>query len=87
MKKIVLAVATVLFASGMAFAGSDHYGSGDNHGFDQSNTGRYSMLSDNAHAVDPTSTKSISPADSAPAMGGNPYSGIPTDLGQGAWGH
>ena len=86
MKTIVLAVATLLFASSMAFAGSDHYGSGDTHGFDQSNTGRYSM-SDNARAVDPTSTKSISPADSAPAMGGNPYSGIPTDLGQGLWGN
>ncbi|MET2825688.1 hypothetical protein [Mesorhizobium shangrilense] len=87
MKKIVLAVATVLFASGMAFAGSDYYGSDHNHGFDQSNTGHHAMVSDSAHGVDPIGTESISTADSAPALGGNPYSGIPTISGQGVWGH
>ena len=84
MKKFVLATAMVLFASGMAFAGSDYYGSDHNHGFDQSNTGHRSMVS---HAVDPVVTKSISTALGAPAMGGNPYSGIPTADGQGVWGH
>lgn len=87
MKKIVLAVATVLFASGMAFAGSDYYGSAHDNGFDQSNTGHHAMMSGNAHAVDPSVTKSISTAASAPSLGENPYSGIPTVSGQGVWGH
>jgi hypothetical protein len=82
MQKIVLTAATFLFASGMAFAGSDHYGSDFNHGsgYDYSNPGHYSMVklsatSDDSYWVDLSGTASISTADSAP-----------TYYGQGIWG-
>lgn len=80
MKKIVLAIATVLFASGMAFAGSDHFGSDD--GFGTANAGHHAMVFDNS--VDMTATKSIGTADSAPAQGEN--ADIPAGYGQGIWG-
>ena len=87
MLKIVLTTATFLFASGMAFAGSDHYGSDYNHGSGYSNTGHYSMVSDNAYSVDLSVTKSIGTADSAPALGGNSSFDIPAPgYGQGIWG-
>lgn len=79
MKKIILATATVLFASGMAFAGSDHFGS--DRGFGTANAGHHPMVSDNS--VDMTVTKSIGTADSA--AGENSDFDIPVS-GQGIWG-
>ncbi|TGQ48084.1 MULTISPECIES: hypothetical protein [unclassified Mesorhizobium] len=90
MQKIVLTVATLLFASGMAFAGSDHYGSTYNHG-SYSNAGHgYSMAkvsatSDASYSVDLNATNSVSTADGAPAVGGTSNFDIPA-AGQGIWG-
>ena len=64
MKKIVLAAATLLLASGVAFAGSDHYGSGDNHASTYSTAGQSSMTS-----VDMTKTSSIGTTKSEPGYG------------------
>ncbi|RWM74288.1 hypothetical protein, partial [Mesorhizobium sp.] len=71
MLKIVLATATFLFASGMAFAGSDHYGSDYSHGSGHPNTGHQSMVSDNGYAVDLSGTASVNTADNAPTPAGN----------------
>ncbi|QIA24662.1 hypothetical protein [Mesorhizobium sp. AA22] len=87
MLKIVLATATFLFASGMALAGSDHYGSDYSHGSGFSNTGHHSMVSDNGYAADPSGTASVSTTDSAPTSAGNSIFDIPgLGYGQGIWG-
>ncbi|PAP94416.1 hypothetical protein [Mesorhizobium wenxiniae] len=87
MLKIVLATATFLIASGMAFAGSDHYGSDYSHGSGYPNTGHHSMVSDNGYAVDLSGTASVNTADSAPTSGGNSIFDIPgPGYGQGIWG-
>lgn len=79
MKKIILATAAVLFASGMAFAGSDRFGADYIPAAGSyPNAGHHSMVSGGANAVDPTATKSIGTADSSdiPAAG----------YGRGIWG-
>ena len=83
MKKIVLTIASLLFASSMAFAGSDHYGS-DNIPAAGGYPNTHSMVS-GAKAVDMNSTKSI-PANSTAAA--NSTYDIPVwGYGQGIWGH
>jgi Protein of unknown function (DUF680) len=82
MKKIILAIATVLFASGMAYAGSDNYGTDYIPAAGSyPNAARHSMAS--GAAVDMSSTKSIGAPDSASA--GN--SDMSAGYGQGIWGH
>ena len=59
MKKIVLSLATLLFASGMAFAGSDHFGSDFIPAAGSYPTaGSHSMVY-GANAVDLSGTKSV----------------------------
>ncbi len=80
MKKIVLTIASLLFASSMAFAGSDHFGS-DTIPAVGDYPATHSMVSG---AVDMSSTKSIA-ADSA---AGNSTTDMPAPgYGQGNWGH
>ncbi|MCF6118064.1 DUF680 domain-containing protein [Mesorhizobium muleiense] len=87
MLKIVLATATLLFASGMAFAGSDHYGSDYSHSSFYPKTGHHSMASDNGYAVDPSGTASVDTTDSAPTSAGNSIFDKPAPgYGQGMWG-
>ena len=79
MKKIILATAAFLFASGMAFAGSDHFGS------DIPAAGSYptthSMASDGAVDLGVTSSITDSVAE------GTATSGMPAPgYGQGIWG-
>ncbi|WP_457150307.1 hypothetical protein [Mesorhizobium sp. P5_C1] len=89
MKKIVLAIATVLLASGTAFAGSDNYGTDYIPGPDAypSSSVYHSMGSDGANALDLGGTKSIGTANSAPAPGGSANSDMSAGYGQGIWGH
>ncbi|UVK37849.1 DUF680 domain-containing protein [Mesorhizobium sp. AR10] len=83
MKKIILTTAAFLFASGMAFAGSDHYGSGFVPGADAyPSTGNHSMSSDSGYTVDLGSTASIGTAESATGGHSIPAPGY----GQGIWG-
>lgn len=84
MKKIVLTIAASLFASGMAFAGSEHFGSDFIPAAGSYPTTAYhSMVSGGAKAVDQSVTKSIT--DSAAA--GNANSDMPAPgYGQGIWG-
>jgi hypothetical protein len=78
MKKIILATAAFLFASGMAFAGSDHFGSDFVPAASAyPNTGSHSMASDGA--VDMSVTDSTTDGD---ATSGMPAPGY----GQGIWG-
>ncbi|MBZ9811214.1 MULTISPECIES: hypothetical protein [unclassified Mesorhizobium] len=87
MRKIVLTTAAFLCASGMAFAGSDHYGSDFNHGSGYPNTGYHSMVSDHGYAVDLIGTASVNTADSAQTLKGNSIFDIPgPGYGQGIWG-
>jgi hypothetical protein len=87
MHKIILATATFLFASGMAFAGSDHYGSDYSYGSGYPKTGHHSMASDNGYAVDLSGTASISTGEGAPTSKGNSIFDIPAPgYGQGIWG-
>jgi len=82
MKKIILATAAFLFASGMAFAGSDHFGS-DFVPAASSYPTTHSMMS--GGAVDHSVTKSIITDSAAEA---NATSGMPgPGYGQGIWGH
>ena len=81
MKKIILATAAFLFASGMAFAGSDHFGS-DFVPAASSYPTTHSMMS--GGAVDHSVTQSITDgAAEADATSGMPAPGY----GQGIWGH
>jgi hypothetical protein len=88
MKKIVLATAAFLFASGMAFAGSDHYGSEYNYDTDHD----YSMVNpsaapDNTYSVDRTGIANMSTVDSAQTVGGNSSFDYPAPgYGRGIWG-
>lgn len=80
MKKVILAAAAFLFASGMAFAGSDHFGSEF-----APTAGNYptthSMTS--SKAIDPSVTRSVAGSKAA----GNATSGMPAPgYGQGIWG-
>ncbi|CAH2403551.1 hypothetical protein [Mesorhizobium escarrei] len=87
MLKIILTTATLLLASGMAFAGSDHYGSDYSHGSFYPKTGHQSMVSDNGYALDLSGTASVGAADSAPTSAGNSTFDIPAPgYGQGMWG-
>lgn len=80
MKKIILATA-FLFVSGMAFAGSDHFGS-DFVPAASSYPTTHSMMS--GGAVDHSATKSITDG----AAEGSATSGMPAPgYGQGIWGH
>lgn len=80
MKKIVLTIASLLFASGMAFAGSDHFNA-DFVPAAGSYSTTHAMVSGGAKAVDPSMTKSTTDS----AMGTN--SGMPAPgYGQGIWG-
>lgn len=82
MKKIVLTVASLLFASGMAFAGSDHFGS-DFIPAASSYPTAHAMMSGGAKAVVPSVTNSITDS----AMGANSNSDMPAQgYGQGIWG-
>ena len=86
MKKIVLTTTAFLFVSGMAFAGSDHYGSDYNYGSGHD----YSMVKPSAasSSVDLSGTASISTGNSAPTVGGNSDFDIPASgYGQGIWGN
>ncbi|UVK38862.1 DUF680 domain-containing protein [Mesorhizobium sp. AR10] len=88
MKKIVLTTAAFLFVSGLAVAGSDHYGSDYNYGSGHD----YPMVkpsaaSDHSYSVDLSGTASISTVNSAPTVGGNSSFDIPAPgYGQGIWG-
>jgi len=75
MKKIILATAAVLFASGMAFAGSDHYGADFVPGSSSYPAGGHHAMSNGAKTVDPTVTNSI-------GTGGNSVQ----ESGRGIWG-
>lgn len=79
MKKIILTTAAFLFASGMAFAGSDHFGS-DFVPAAGSYPTTHSMAS--SKAVDPTVTQSIKAS-----KAGQSNLDMPTEYGQGIWGH
>ena len=80
MKKIILTTAAFLFASGMAFAGSDHFGS-DFVPAASSYPTTHSMMS--VGAVDQGVTKSITDS----AAEANATSGMPAPgYGQGIWG-
>ena len=80
MKKIVLSLATLLVASGMAFAGSDRFGS-DYIPAAGGYPTTHSMVS--GGAVDLSGTKSITDG----AAGGNAHSDMPAPgYGQGIWG-
>ncbi|MCZ8547821.1 hypothetical protein OOJ09_26860 [Mesorhizobium qingshengii] len=83
MKKIVLSLATLLFASGMAFAGSDRFGSDYIPAAgDYPTAGTHSMVY-GASAVDLSGTKSVTDS----AAGGDSHSGMPAPgYGQGIWG-
>ena len=82
MKKIILATAAFLFASGMAFAGSDHFGSDFVPAASSYPTTTHAMMS--GGAVDQGITKSITDS----AAGSNATSGMPASgHGQGIWGH
>jgi hypothetical protein len=85
MKKIVLAMVSLLFASGMAFAGSDHFGSDFIPAASSYPTaGSHAMVSGGANAVDLSGTKSSTDS----AAEGNATSGMPAPgYGQGIWGH
>ena len=83
MRKIVLAIATFLVASGTAFAGSDNFGSDyipAPSGYPTS--AHHSMASNGTTAVDPSGTKSTGTANSA--TGSN--TARPAGYGQGIWG-
>ncbi|MBZ9962705.1 DUF680 domain-containing protein [Mesorhizobium sp. BR1-1-2] len=82
MKKIVLTVASLLFASGMAFAGSDHFGS-DFIPAANSYPTTHAMMSGGAKTAVPSVTNSITDS----AMAGNSTSDMPAPgYGQGIWG-
>ncbi|MCA0045782.1 hypothetical protein LB577_02235 [Mesorhizobium sp. B283B1A] len=84
MKKIVLTIAAVLFASGTAFAGSDHFFGTDYVPAAGSypTTTTHSMMS--GGAPDMIGTKSITGS----AVEGNANSGMPAPgYGQGIWGN
>lgn len=76
MKKIVLTLASLLFASGLAVAGSDHFNA-DAVPAAGAYPASHAMM---AGAVDPTVTTSIAGS----AMGAN--AGAPAESGQGIWG-
>ena len=87
MKKIVLAIATFLFASGTAFAGSDNYGSDYIPGSGSyPGSANHSMASGGAKAVDLSGTKSIGTAGSTAAPAGSSNSDMSAGYGQGIWG-
>ncbi|ANT53396.1 DUF680 domain-containing protein [Mesorhizobium amorphae] len=88
MKKIILATVALLSASGMAFAGSDHYGSQFIPGPDSYPvTGHSSMASDNGYSIDLKSTKSIGTNDGEKALAGSSAFDKPAPgYGQGIWG-
>jgi len=81
MKKIVLTIASLLFASGMAFAGSDHFGS-DFVPAAGGYPATHAMMS-GAKAVDPRVTQSITDS----TVAGQSHLDMPADSGQGIWGH
>lgn len=82
MKTIVLATVTLLSVSGMAFAGSDNYGSGYIPG-----SSTYPTYPGAGHSVDMSSTKSISMAGSKSAAHGTSAFDMPAPgYGQGIWG-
>ncbi|MDX8447026.1 hypothetical protein [Mesorhizobium captivum] len=87
--KIILATVALLSASGMAFAGSDNYGSGYIPGSDSyPSTDRDAMASDNAYTLDLGSTHSVGTVRSESAVGGNSAFDVPAaGYGQGIWGH
>jgi hypothetical protein len=89
MKKIVLTTAAFLFVSGMAFAGSEHYGSDYNYGSGHDYAMvKPSVASNHAYSVDLSGTASISTVNSAPTVGGNSDFDIPASgYGQGIWGN
>ncbi|KQU83315.1 hypothetical protein ASD99_16675 [Mesorhizobium sp. Root695] len=80
MKKIILSIAAFLFASGMAFAGSDHFGSDFIPAASSYPTaGSHSMVSGGAVGVTTSITDS--------AVEANATSGMPAPgYGQGIWG-
>ena len=82
MKKIVLTIASLLFASSMAFAGSDHFGS-DPIAAAGNHPNTHSMVS-GAKAVDMKTTKSI--ATDSKAAGNSTYDIPVRGYGQGIWG-
>ncbi|UVK51718.1 DUF680 domain-containing protein [Mesorhizobium sp. AR02] len=87
MKKIILSIAALLFASGMAFAGSDHFGS-DFVPAASSYPTTHSMGSGGAKAVDQSVTKSVTKSITDSAAEGSATSGMPAPgYGQGIWGH
>ena len=89
MKKIVLAAVALLSASGMAFAGSDNYGSGYIPYSDAyPSAGHHSMASDSGYSIDVRSTNSIAMPHGASAVGGTSAFDMPAaGYGQGIWGH
>ncbi|OBQ71030.1 hypothetical protein [Mesorhizobium erdmanii] len=82
MKKIILTTAAFLFAAGMAFAGSDHFGADFVPDAGSFPTTTHAMMS--GGALDQGVTKSITDS----AAGSNATSGMPASgYGQGIWGH
>jgi hypothetical protein len=88
MQKIVLSTAAFLFLSGMAFAGSDHYGSDYNYGSGHDySTVKPSIAPGDSYSVAPSGTKSLSTVNSAPTVKGNSSFEKPAPgYGQGIWG-
>ena len=88
MKKILLTTAAFLFVSGMAFAGSDHYGSDYNYGSGHDySIVKPSAASDNSSSVDLSGTASMDTVNNAPTVEGNSSFDIPAPgYGQGIWG-
>ncbi|MFA6157397.1 hypothetical protein [Mesorhizobium sp.] len=78
MKRTALTLASLLLASGMAVAGSDHFNA-DFVPAAGSYPTSHAMLLGDAQAVDPSVTTSINGA-----MGA--HAGMPADSGQGIWG-
>ena len=67
----------------MAFAGSDHYGSGHDY-----SVVKPSAASDQSYSVNLSGTASISTVNSASTVGGNSSFDIPAPgYGQGIWGN
>lgn len=81
MKKIILSVAAFLFASGMAFAGSNHFDL-DIVPAAGSYPTTHSMVSGGAKTVDPSVTKSVIRNTTA----GQSTRDMQGEYGQGIWG-
>ena len=88
MQKMFLTTAAFLFVSGMAFAGSDHYGSDYNYGSGHDHSVvKPNATSDYPYPVDPSSTASMTTVNSSATAAGNSSFDKPAPgYGRGIWG-